>query len=75
MNHGQNLMDANFFDEFDAMLGEVEADSAADAAPVLTGTGKFFRNGLSLPVRSKLPEQADDKVPGFGHIEIRGCRR
>lgn len=57
MNDGQNLMDASFFDEFDAMLGEVEAESAADAALVLTGTGKFFSNGLNLPVVSKLPKE------------------
>jgi enoyl-CoA hydratase/carnithine racemase len=68
MNNGQNLMDANFFKEFDAILDEVEAASAADGALVLTGVGKYFSNGLNLPVVSKLSRE---EFAGFGATLMR----
>ena len=68
MNDGQNLMDSDFFNEFDAMLDHVEAASSTDAALVLTGAGKYFSNGLNLPVVSKLPK---DELTRFGATLMR----
>ena len=68
MNDGQNLMDSDFFNEFDAMLDHVEAASTTDAALVLTGAGKYFSNGLNLPVVSKLPK---DEFARFGATLMR----
>lgn len=50
MRNGENLMDPGFFRGLHAALDEVEAESEGNAALVLTGDGKYFSNGLNLPV-------------------------
>lgn len=47
MDAGENRFNPDMLDAFDRALGEVEA-SEGPAAVVLTGTGKFFSNGLDL---------------------------
>jgi enoyl-CoA hydratase/carnithine racemase len=72
MNDAQNLFDSNFFERFNERLDEVEAECAGDAGLVLTGSGKYFSNGLNLPALGKLEA---DAVAAFGLTLMRTMGR
>jgi enoyl-CoA hydratase/carnithine racemase len=74
MDHGENRMHPELLDEVNAALDGLEGTDGA--ALVLTGTGKFFSNGLDLDYMTANPEEAEavlaqvhallGRVLGFG---------
>lgn len=58
MDRDENRLHPELLDAFDAVLGEIEAGEGA-AALVLTGTGKFFSNGLDLDYMASNPSDAE----------------
>ncbi len=60
MRNEQNLLDPPFLARLHELLDQVEGESEGESAMVLTGEGKFFSNGLNLPVLTRLeaPEMA-----------------
>ena len=58
LRNGENLFDPDFFALLNERLDEVEAEGAGNAALVLTGDGKYFSNGLNLPVIGSLGRDA-----------------
>jgi enoyl-CoA hydratase/carnithine racemase len=58
MDNEENRLHPRLLDAMDAVLDEVEAGEEA-AALVLTGTGKFFSNGLDLDYMSSNPSDAE----------------
>jgi enoyl-CoA hydratase/carnithine racemase len=57
MRDGENLFDPDFFRLLHQRLDAVEAEGRGDSALVLTGEGKYFSNGLNLPVIGKLDRE------------------
>ena len=72
LQNGENLMDRGFFRELDHVLDEVEAASRGDAALVVTGEGKYFSNGLDLPV---ITGYGPEEATAFGLELMRGMGR
>ena len=68
MRDGENLLNPDFFRALHEQLDAVEAQSQENAALVLTGEGKYFSNGLNLPVVGK-PE--GDEGAAFGRELMR----
>jgi enoyl-CoA hydratase/carnithine racemase len=58
MDHEENRLHPRLLDALNAVLDEIEAGEGA-AALVLTGTGKFFSNGLDLDYMSSNPSDAE----------------
>lgn len=58
MDRGENRFHPDLLDGLRAVLDQVEA-AEGDAALVLTGTGKFFSNGLDLDYMSQNPDDAE----------------
>lgn len=58
MDHEENRFHPQLLDALGAVLDEIEADEGP-AALVLTGTGKFFSNGLDLDYMSSNPSDAE----------------
>jgi enoyl-CoA hydratase/carnithine racemase len=61
MNAGENRFNPGSLDSLEAAFDEVDA-SEGPAAVVLTGTGKFFSNGLDLEWMGGAPEGEPQKV-------------
>ena len=61
LNDGQNTISPDWQARMLEVLAAVEADCEGDAALVLTGTGKFFCNGLDVPVVMGLQGEAQKK--------------
>lgn len=59
MDGGENRFTLDFFRRFDALLDEVEQGAAEGGALVITGSGKFFSNGIDLDWLSAASD--DDK--------------
>jgi enoyl-CoA hydratase/carnithine racemase len=72
MNDGKNTVQPAFVARMNALLDEVEAESDGPSALVLTGTDKFFCNGLDIGVVMSL--QGDDRR-AFGEGMSRLTRR
>lgn len=72
MNDGKNTVQPEFVARMNALLDEVEAESDGPSALVLTGTDKFFCNGLDVAVVMSL--QGDDRR-AFGEGMSRLTRR
>ena len=64
LDNEANLIDPGFVVRLHQVIDAVEADSAGAAALLLTGKGKFFSNGLNVPLISKLDGEA---MRRFGH--------
>ena len=61
MNDGKaNVLNKEFFDQFQAILAELEADESVKAV-VLTGHSKFFSAGLDLKTLPAMPK--DELLP------------
>ena len=58
MDHDENRLHPRLLDALNDVLDEIEAEGGA-AALVLTGTGKFFSNGLDLEYMSSNPADAE----------------
>lgn len=58
MGHEENRLHPRLLDDLSAVLDEIEAPEGP-AALVLTGTGKFFSNGLDLDYMSSNPSDAE----------------
>ena len=58
MTHDDNRLHPDLLDGLDAILDAIEASEDA-AALVVTGTGKFFSNGLDLEYLSSHPDDAE----------------
>jgi Delta3-Delta2-enoyl-CoA isomerase len=71
MDSGENRLHPRLLDALDAVLDELEAGDEP-AALVLTGSGKFFSNGLDLEYMSSNPDDAEPtlaRVHGlFGRV-------
>ena len=63
MNHQQNQVGPDFLRAIHAALDEVETEADGPGAIVLTGSGKFFNNGLDISVVMGL--EGED-ARGFG---------
>jgi Delta3-Delta2-enoyl-CoA isomerase len=58
MNHDENRLHPSLLDALESTLDRVELDDGP-AALVLTGSGKFFSNGLDLEYMSEHPGDAE----------------
>ena len=58
MDRGENRFHPELLDALETVVGDIERDDAP-AALVLTGTGKFFSNGLDLDYMGANPDQAE----------------
>lgn len=61
LNHDKNAISPDWQARMLEVLAAVENDSEGDAAMVLTGSGKFFCNGLDVPVVMGLQGEAQQK--------------
>ena len=61
LNHDKNAISPDWQARMLEVLAAVEADCEGDAAMVLTGSGKFFCNGLDVPVVMGLQGEAQKK--------------
>jgi enoyl-CoA hydratase/carnithine racemase len=58
MDHDDNRLHPALLDAFESVLDAIETDEGAGAL-VVTGTGKFFSNGLDLEHMASNPEDAE----------------
>jgi enoyl-CoA hydratase/carnithine racemase len=58
MDHDENRLHPELLDDLDSILDELE-EGDGPAAMVLTGTGKFFSNGLDLDYMTAHPADAE----------------
>lgn len=58
MTNGENRFHPRLLDALEAVLGQVETDEGPGAL-VLTGSGKFFSNGLDLDYMAANPDEAE----------------
>ncbi len=61
LNHDKNAISPDWQARMLEVLAAVEGDCEGDAAMVLTGSGKFFCNGLDVPVVMGLQGEAQKK--------------